>query len=132
MFMQNNDESEIRDGDAELELPANNNVVDQNLNSSVDPMLLLVRGKFDDKMQEKQYVKKLSNAVSQVITKHSKAILRCVGAASLNNAIKSVSTLNYWAAKNNTKKLVIKPDFTTVVFDQNKTVGIILQVEMEK
>ena len=64
---------------------------DGNIGKEVrDETLLLVRGSQNDKMKDKEYVKKLSIAILQVYSKHESAKLRCVGAAALNNAIKAI------------------------------------------
>ena len=57
--------------------------------NTIDESLLLVSGSKGSKEKDKEYVKKLANAIFQTFSKHSIARLRCVGAASLNNAIKS-------------------------------------------
>ena len=49
---------------------------------------------------EKDYVKKLSHALSQVITKHGVARLRCVGASALNRAEKAFIIARGEAEKN--------------------------------
>ena len=67
-----------------------------------DDSLLLVSGSKGSKSNDKEYVKKLSNAILQVYSKHSAVKLRCVGAASLNNAIKS-----FIIAKGEAQKMVI-------------------------
>ena len=54
-----------------------------------DESLLLVSGSKGSKESDKNYVKKLSNAILQVYIKHNVARLRCVGAASINNAVKA-------------------------------------------
>ena len=52
--------------------------------------LLLVKGSSGlTKEESKQYVKKLANAILQVMYKHGSVKLRCVGAGSGNNADKA-------------------------------------------
>jgi stage V sporulation protein SpoVS len=101
----------------------NNGNVDRN----VDETLLLVSGSKGNKDDDKQYVKKLSNAILQVFEKHGAVKLRCVGAASLNNAIKS-----FIIAKGECKKkeesIFIDPSFTTVVFNGEEKTGIVLEL----
>ena len=93
----------------------------------VDESLLLVSGNRGGRGNDKDYVKKLSNAISQVFIKHNTVKLRCVGAASLNNAIKA-----FIIAKGEAQKkgdvLFIDPSFTTVSFDGDEKTGIILEV----
>jgi len=80
---------------------------------SDDPTFLAVKGYFDDKLAAKNYVKNLAKAVLVVYQKHNKANLRCVGAASINNGIKSVAV----ARSESGLDLVISPSFTSVSFD---------------
>ena len=91
-----------------------------------DEALLLVSGSKGDKGKDRDYVKKLSNAVLQVFYKHDIVRLRCVGAASLNNAIKS-----FIIAKGEAQKkgdyLVLDPSFTTVTFGNEEKTGIVLE-----
>ena len=99
--------------------------------NTVDETLLLVSGSKGSKDKDKDYVKKLSNAISQVYSKHSTAKLRCVGAASLNNAIKSF-IIARGEAKKNGDNLLISPSFTTVSFQGEEKTGIVLDVVSNK
>ena len=96
-----------------------------------DESLLLVSGSKGSKGNDRDYVKKLSNAILQVFSKHNAVKLRCVGAASLNNAIKA-----FIIAKGEIKKtgdtLFIDPSFTTVKFKGDEKTGIILEVISEE
>ncbi len=94
---------------------------------TLDESLLLVSGNRGDKGRDKDYVKKLSNAILKVFAKHEKVKLRCVGAASLNNAIKSFIVAKGEAQKNG-DNLTIDPSFTTVNFDGEEKTGIVLDV----
>ncbi len=89
--------------------------------------LLLVSGSRGDKGKDKDYVKKLSNAILQVFYKHDKVILRCVGAASLNNAIKSFIIAKGEAQKKG-DSLLLNPSFTTVMFGTEEKTGIVMEV----
>jgi stage V sporulation protein SpoVS len=93
----------------------------------MDEALLLVSGNRGDKSRDKDYVKKLSNAILQVFYKHDVAKLRCVGAASLNNAVKA-----FIIAKGEAQKkgdiLEMDASFTTVFFGEEEKTGIILKV----
>jgi stage V sporulation protein SpoVS len=101
---------------------------DVNGNANVkDESLLLVSGSKGSKGSDKDYVKKLSNAILQVFTKHSTVNMRCVGAASLNNAIKSFIIAKGEAQKSG-NKLAISPSFTTVSFNSEEKTGIVLEV----
>ena len=94
---------------------------------TTDETLLLVVGSKGSKGNDKDYIKKLSNAILQVFIKHDTAKLRCVGAASLNNAIKSFIIAKGEALKNG-DNLLINPSFTTVNFSGEEKTGIVLEV----
>jgi stage V sporulation protein SpoVS len=95
--------------------------------ATVDESLLLVSGSRGEKSLDKDYVKKLSNAVLQVYSKHDVVTMRCVGAAAINNAVKA-----FIIAKEEAKKrddhLVIDASFTTVNFHGDEKTGIVLKV----
>ncbi len=95
-----------------------------------DETLLLVSGSKGDKRRDKEYVKKLSNAILQVFYKHDAAKLRCVGAASLNNAIKAFIIAKGEAQKRE-DSLIIDPSFTTVRFGDEEKTGIVLEVMLD-
>jgi len=95
--------------------------------NKADDSLLLVSGSRGSKGNDKEYVKKLSNAILQVYSKHSEVKLRCVGAASLNNAIKAFIIARGEANKNG-DNLLIGPSFTTVNFGGEEKTGIVLEV----
>jgi len=95
--------------------------------NTTDESLLLVAGSKGSKGNDKDYVKKLSNAILQVFLKHSTAKLRCVGAASLNNAIKAF-IITKGEAKKNGDNLILSPSFTTVKFNGEEKTGIVLDV----
>lgn len=92
-----------------------------------DEALLLVRGSQNDKMKDKEYVKKLANAVLQVYSKHGTARLRCVGAAALNNAIKSLIIAKGELDKKG-QSILVSPSFTTVSFKGDEKTGIVLEI----
>lgn len=95
--------------------------------NTTDESLLLVSGSKGSKGRDKDYVKKLSNAILQVYAKHSTVKMRCVGAASLNNAIKSFIIASGEAQKNG-DNLLIRPTFTTVNFNGEEKTGIVMEV----
>ena len=95
--------------------------------NTIDESLLLVSGSKGSKEKDKEYVKKLANAIFQTFSKHSIARLRCVGAASLNNAIKSFIIAKVEFQKNG-DNLFISPSFTTVNFQGQEKTGILLEV----
>jgi stage V sporulation protein SpoVS len=84
-----------------------------------DPALLKVNGS-RGKDQDKEYVKKLANAVVQTFTKNGVAKLRCVGAAALNNADKAIIIASGEASKKGIE-LVEKKSFCTVSFRDDVT-----------
>lgn len=100
---------------------------DRNRSGNIDKTLLKVSGSKGSKEDDKNYVKKLANAILQVFSKHESAKLRCVGAASLNNAIKSF-IIAKGEAKKKGESLVIDPSFTTVNFNGDEKTGIVLEV----
>lgn len=79
-----------------------------------DPALLKVNGS-RGKENDKEYVKKLANALTQTFTRHGIAKLRCVGAAAINNADKAIIIASMEAAKQGIE-LVEKKSFTEVTF----------------
>tara|TARA_Y100000310_G_C20361842_1_gene659362 strand:- start:169 stop:495 length:327 start_codon:yes stop_codon:yes gene_type:complete len=99
----------------------NINVVDE------DPALLLVSGSKGDKQVDKEYVKRLSNAILEVYHKHNVVRLRCVGAAAVNNAEKAVAIAMTEANKKDIE-LVEKKSFTTVNFDGTQKTGLLTEV----
>jgi stage V sporulation protein SpoVS len=94
---------------------------------TTDETLLLVSGSRGDKGRDKEYVKKLSNAILQVFYKHDAVKLRCVGAASLNNAIKSFIIAKGEAQKKG-DSILLDPSFTTVRFGDEEKTGIVMEV----
>ena len=94
---------------------------------TLDETLLLVSGSKGDKGRDKDYVKKLSNAILQVFYKHESAQLRCVGAASINNAVKAF-IIAKGEAERNGDDLLLDPSFTTVNFGGEEKTGIIFDI----
>tara|TARA_Y100000034_G_C6652509_1_gene285657 strand:+ start:211 stop:534 length:324 start_codon:yes stop_codon:yes gene_type:complete len=88
--------------------------------SNDDPALLLVSGSTGDKAKDREYVKRLSNAILEVYSKHEVVRLRSVGAASINNATKA-----YIIARSHMEKdgirLISEDSFTTVELHGEKT-----------
>ncbi|MCX6723187.1 MAG: stage V sporulation protein S [Candidatus Staskawiczbacteria bacterium] len=85
----------------------------QNFVDSDDPTFLAVKGYFENKIEAKNYIKNLAKAILVVYQKHNKVNLRCVGAASVNNATKALAR-----ARDESKlNLVSAPSFTSVTFD---------------
>ena len=92
-----------------------------------DDALLLVSGVGKGDRDSKEYVKQLANAVVQVFYKYEVVRLRCVGAAAVNNGVKSFIIAKGEALKKG-DKLVIDPSFTTVKFKDEEKTGIIMEV----
>lgn len=89
-------------------------------------VLLLVSGAKANKNQTKEYIKKLANAILQVYSKYETVCLRCVGAASLNNGVKSFIIAKGEAEKIG-KHFLLDPSFTVVEFDGEEKTGIVLE-----
>jgi stage V sporulation protein SpoVS len=92
----------------------------------VDPALLKVNGNRNGE-NGTEYVKKLANAVLQTFRKHNVVRLRCVGAAAVNNADKSIAIASIEARKESID-LVERKFFTDVYFDDVKKTGILKEV----
>ncbi len=95
--------------------------------NTTEDCLLLVSGNRGGKGNDKEYIKKLANAILQVFSKHSAVKLRCMGAASINNAMKSFIIAKGEALKNG-DNLLINPSFTTVDFNGEEKTGMLLEV----
>lgn len=110
-------------------LQGDSSMLDENKHheENQDETLLLVSGSKGSKGDDKEYVKKLSNAILQVYDKHGSVKLRCVGAASLNNAIKAFIIAKGEALKSG-DTLLLDPSFTTVKFKGEEKTGIILEI----
>jgi stage V sporulation protein SpoVS len=93
-----------------------------------DNNLLLVSGSKGSKEQDKEYVKKLSNAILQVYSKHDSVKLRCVGAASLNNAIKASIIAKEESKRIDGTSFLLNPSFTTVSFQNGEKTGIVFDI----
>ena len=101
---------------------------DANFVNADDPAFLAVKGHFDDKFDAKQYIKQLAQAVFVVYQKHDTAKLRCIGAASLNNAVKAVIIASGEAKKKGFNLATVQ-SFTTVQFNENEErTAILLEV----
>jgi len=98
---------------------------DGNLNR--DDAVLKVRGSKGNKEEDKEYVKKLGNAVLSCLSNQNVALLRYVGAAGGNNAFKAAAIAKGEAAKNG-ETLMLDPSFTIVKFGEEEKTGIILEV----
>lgn len=77
-----------------------------------DPTLILVRGSFETKQESKNHVRGVSNAIKSVLAKHGEAKLRCIGAASVNNAVKAVTVVRN--EYKDTKNIVMESDFVSI------------------
>lgn len=100
---------------------------DKNGNLDYDNAVLKVRGDFIDKEDGKRYVKKLASAIISCFSKQNTALLRCIGPASCNNALKAFAIAKEEAKKNNIRFL-LDPDFTNIQFDKEEKTGMILEV----
>ena len=101
---------------------------DEKKNVLPEDNLLLVSGsKSATKEENKLYVKKLANAILQVLYKHGSVKMRCVGAGSVNNADKAFIIAKGEAQKSG-EKLLLDESFTTVEFGGEKKTGILKEV----
>lgn len=99
--------------------------------NSEDPKLLLIKGNLS-KEQSKDYVKKVANAIHKVVGKHDGALLRCVGAASVNNAVKA-TIIASGEAKKRGVNLALIPSFHNVSFaGVGEKTSIVLEVKVLK
>lgn len=89
--------------------------------------VLKVRGSQGSREADKEYVKKLANAILSCFANQGVALLRYVGAASGNNALKAATIAKGDAAKNGLT-LMLDPSFTTVKFGENEKTGMILEI----
>jgi len=92
-----------------------------------DAAILKVRGSQGSKEADKEYVKKLANAILSCFSNQGVALLRYVGAAGGNNAIKAATIAKGEAMKNGIT-LMIDPSFTVVKFGEDEKTGIILEI----
>ena len=102
--------------------------------NSDDSKLLLVKGNLV-KGKSKDYVKKLANAIFKVVMKHDVATLRCVGAASVNNAIKGTIVASVEAKKKG-MDLALIPSFQNIEFpgvgEKTSVVLEVIQINSEQ
>ena len=79
-----------------------------------DETLLKTSGSHGD--DNKAYIKKLSKAICACYLKHGVVHMRCVGAAALNNAMKSIIIANGEMAMKG-KSITVVPKFDVAVFE---------------
>jgi stage V sporulation protein SpoVS len=91
---------------------------------SNDPALLLVKGKFGE---NKIYIKSLAHAIVTVVTRYGYASLKCVGASSVNNAVKAF-TIASGNAKTRGVNLVAECGFQNADFDGVEKTAIVFKV----
>ena len=91
--------------------------------------ILKVTGSKGSKESDKNYVKQLSNAIGKVNEKHGSAVLRCVGAASVNNAVKAIIIALSGGEK---WRYSIEPSFTQADFEGQEKTGIALKISIDK
>lgn len=89
-----------------------------------DPAMLLVKGKSGE---NKQYIKSLSHAIVTVMAKYGYACLKCVGASSVNNAVKSF-TIASGEAKTHGLNLVLSAGFQNAMFDDVEKTSMVLKI----
>lgn len=91
---------------------------------NVDPALLLVKGKSGE---HKDYIKSLAHAVVTVITRYGYASLKCVGASSVNNAMKAF-TIASGSAKTKGVNLVLESGFQNADFEGVEKTAMVLKI----
>lgn len=89
-----------------------------------DPAMLLVKGKYGE---NKQYIKSLSHAIVTVISKFGYASLKCVGASSVNNAVKAF-TIASGEAKVHGLDLVLSSGFQNAMFADVEKTAIVFKI----
>lgn len=105
------------------------NAYDSGEKDSFDITLLKIRGNVSDNIEEsKKYIRKTANAIDTVIGKHGEAKLRCVGAASINNAIKAAAMASQKTQDREGTKLLIEAGFGEADFDGSMKTAMILTV----
>jgi stage V sporulation protein SpoVS len=83
-----------------------------------DETYLAVRGNFDNKDDATYYVKQLAKAATAVLLKHKVVHLRCIGAPSVNNAMKAMTIAQGYAITRK-EPIAMTSDWTTVQFDNS-------------
>jgi len=83
-----------------------------------DMTLLKVKGNIEDRIERKNYIKQLAQAIVVVVQKHGFVRLRCVGAAAISNATKAHIIANGEASKKGSI-LVGVPSFKAVIFESD-------------
>lgn len=89
-----------------------------------DPAQLKVRGRNGE---NKPYIKSLAHAIVTVLGKHGYASLKCVGASSVNNAIKSF-TIAAGEAKTHGLNLVLSSGFQNAMFDDVEKTAMVFKI----
>lgn len=90
-----------------------------------DPSLLLVKGK---KGENKIYIKSLAHAITTVVDRYGYALLKCVGASSVNNAMKSFTIASDEEEAKNGNRFCIKAVFENADFDGTIKTAMVLKV----
>lgn len=110
-------------------------LVKEQVKNEEDLALLKVRGS-KNKEEDKEYVKRLANAILQVHGKHGVARLRCVGAGAVNNATKAALIAKGEALRNGVELVSYDKSFVDVSFETNGKVevktGIMKEVTLLK
>lgn len=96
-----------------------NNIMKEENTAVEDPTLLLVTGSKNSNGSDASGVKKLAHALNETIAKHATAKLKCVGAAAVNRAVKSiiVAELSDSEIREHGGRYLCNPSFSTASFD---------------
>ena len=102
----------------------------QKSNFISDDTLLKIKGNIsEDRSESREYIKKTARAIYTVLSKHQVAHLKCVGAASISNAIKAAAIARENVMEKDGTNLYIEPYFGEAEFDGNIKTAIIITVK---
>ena len=118
-------QSDVPEKDALIEETAKKPEVSATVtDTTVDPALLLVKGKNGE---NKQYIKSLAHAIVTVVGRYGYASMKCVGASSVNNAVKA-ATIAGGELKTRGINLVMESGFQNADFDGVEKTAIVFKV----
>ena len=115
---------EVNELNGSNELNTNQEIVPEENPVQGNPALLLVRGKNGS---DAEYIRHLSNACLTVLQKYGFVYLKCVGAASVNNAVKAIIVASGEARKRGVNAVCV-PSFQVANFDGEEKTAILFQV----
>lgn len=101
-------------------------MVDNNENQ--EKATLFVKGLSKDRNENKEYVKKLSNAICSVFRKHGTVNLRYVGPGAGNNADKAIIIAIETIYNDSGETIAYIPEFVPIYFDDVEMTGIVKKI----